>query len=40
MQKKHIEFAQAKGAQGGFNLPFRVVKDALARCSGRVLKEN
>lgn len=31
MQKKHIEFAQAKGAQGGFNLPFRVIKEALAR---------
>lgn len=31
MQKKHIEFAQAKGAQGGFNLPIRVIKEALAR---------
>jgi hypothetical protein len=31
MQKKHIEFAQAKGAVGGEFLPFQVIKNALAR---------
>ena len=30
-QKKHVEFLQAKGSQGGFSLPLTILKDALAR---------
>lgn len=29
--KKHVEFVQAKGAQGGMSLPIAILKDAIAR---------